>query len=294
MIKLRYAMKSINVINCLLLLTVAAAAYDIVIPFLNLKIRMTLPAIGKSTPGPAETQASVIYPSPAEFELVGEQNLFHPERRIPPEKKVEIAAPAMPKPDLVLYGTLISDTISIAYIEDRKTPYSTPGRGKRQTQLKKGDGVSGYILQEIGQDRIVLAKGGEKLVVLLQDKGKNRSSETTAAVAGTKGPAVALPARAGVPAASRTAASSGDGGAFGFFPAPGEAAASPPMVTLPASAGRPASLPEGTASPATAEVPSPAQNTATPPAVAPQGGQLNTGTYRRGARPYDIRPIPRQ
>ncbi len=68
--------------------------------------------------------------------MISEQNLFHPERKIPPEKQQE---KAVPKPDLFLYGTLITNDASYAFVEDKKAPYSTAGRGKRQTTLKKGD-----------------------------------------------------------------------------------------------------------------------------------------------------------
>jgi len=68
--------------------------------------------------------------------VIREKNLFHPERKIPPEQQPEKVTP---KPDAFLYGTLIADDASYAFIEDKKAPYSTPGRGKRQTILKKGD-----------------------------------------------------------------------------------------------------------------------------------------------------------
>jgi hypothetical protein len=179
-----HMVKNINILNCLLLLAVAAAAYEVVPPFLNLKINMSLPAIRKVETVPAETPAAVHYPPPADFGLVSDQSLFHPERRIPLEKKADSASAVLTKPDLVLYGTLISDTTSIATIEDRKVPYSTTGRDRRQTQLKKGDTIAGYILQEIEQDRIVLVKGEEKMVVLLQDKGKIRAGDNATAGAG--------------------------------------------------------------------------------------------------------------
>jgi hypothetical protein len=273
MTKLRYAFKSINVFNFLLLLAVAAAVYNVIIPFMNLNIKMTMPAIGKSVPGPAEYQEIVQIPKHDDFVPVEENNLFHPERRIPPEKKVENAPAVIPKPDLSLFGTLISDTISIAYIEDRKAPYSTPGRGKRQTQLKKGDSISGYVLQDIEHDRIVLVNGVEKLVVLLQDKGKIRSS--------------------GTPAASLAATSVGASAAPGSLPP-----AAPPLAAPPASTGLSAASPAGATSPTTTAVPSPAQNTGgVPPALAPQRGWLPGGGSGRGRDPrppYGGRPIPNQ
>ncbi len=93
---------------------------------------------------------------------------------------------------MALYGTLIADDASLAFIEDKKAPYSTPGRGKRQTTLKKGDHLSGYIVSEIAADRIVLIKGDEKVVVMLDDKGKKRADESPAAPATARTTAVGI------------------------------------------------------------------------------------------------------
>ncbi|MDP1991351.1 MAG: hypothetical protein Q8K00_10020 [Syntrophales bacterium] len=224
--KLHYVKKSINVLNCLLMLAVAAGACVIIVPFLNRTIQPTLPAAGIAETEPTSQPASLPHPSQADYAIVGEQNLFHPERMIPPENKVETAV-VIPKPELVLYGTLISDNLSIAYIEDKKAPYSTPGRGKRQTQLKKGDNVSGYVLQEIEPNHIVLVKGEEKLVVMLDEKDRKRGGETATPVAATSSPG-GLPPSSAVPTVSRPATS----------PA---AAASQATTTAPAVSPTPAS-----------------------------------------------------
>ncbi len=243
--KLRYVFRSINVFNCLLFLVVAVTAYDTVIPWMTLKTRITLPAAGKDAPKATELPAPLQNPSLADYVMISEQNLFHPERRIPPEKKGEKAAIAIPKPELVLYGTLISQDMSIAYIEDKKAPYSTPGRGKRQTQLKKGDSVSGYLLQDIEPNRIVLVKGEDKLVVTLDPQDKKRSGETTAPGTGGRAPAVASPAGA---------------------------AGKAPVVSSPSQAAQPSATATATPPPAAAVVPSPSPDSesrvpASPPPI---------------------------
>ena len=115
--------------------------------------------------------------------MISDKNLFHPERKIPLEKQPE---KAIPKPDVFLYGTLITDDASYAFIEDKKAPYSTPGRGKRQITLKKGDSLSGYIVSEIEANRIVLVKGEEKVVVMLDDREKKRTGDAPAVPATTR------------------------------------------------------------------------------------------------------------
>jgi hypothetical protein len=90
--------------------------------------------------------------------VVVQNNVFHPERKIPPEKDEE---KELPKPELVLYGTIISPDLTVAYVIDKKAPYSTPGREKRQRVLKKGDMIGGFVLKEIETSRITLVRNGE-------------------------------------------------------------------------------------------------------------------------------------
>jgi biopolymer transport protein ExbD len=199
---IKIILKNINILNLLLLAAVIILFFEFNYPLLNKKIKVTLPKAKEVTIQSEEKvtpESSVSY---VDFVSVAEKNLFHPERKIPAINKDEKVA--IPKPDLVLYGTLITDNLSIAYIEDRKAPYSTPGRGKRQTQLKKGDSISGYILREIEPNRIVLVKGEEKLVVMLDDKEKRRGGETATSPA-SKAPAGFLPPTPASPVAAPAA-----------------------------------------------------------------------------------------
>jgi hypothetical protein len=103
----------------------------------------------------------------------------------------------LPKPDLVLYGTLITDTLNLAYIEDLKAPRSSPGRGKRQTAAKQGDMFNGFILKEIHTDRIVLVRGEEKLVIAINDSAhpKDRAASATIATGARMEAASAVPGK---------------------------------------------------------------------------------------------------
>jgi hypothetical protein len=164
--------QSMNVLNGLLVAAVATAAYFTVIPFLNLDIKTSLPAAKETVAQSGEKPVLPQNYSPVDYAVVSEQNLFHPERKIPPEKKDE---KAIPRPEIVLYGTLVMDDMSVAFVEDKKAPYSTPGRGKRQIALKKGDSLSGYILREVEANRIVLVKGEDKIVVMLNHGEKRKT-----------------------------------------------------------------------------------------------------------------------
>jgi hypothetical protein len=120
--------------------------------------------------------------------MVGENNLFHPERIIPAEKKEE---KQLPKPEVVLYGTTISDDLKIAYLEDLKAPKSTPGRGRRQLSLRKGDSLGGFILKEISTDKIVMVRGEEVLTVSIYDSHKKAKKLVPAAATAAKAPQAA-------------------------------------------------------------------------------------------------------
>ena len=175
----RYLFLSLNVLNGLLAAAVAAVVFFAVIPFLS-PAAISLPPAKGTVAGSGEKASSSQGSPPADYAVISEQNLFHPDRKIPPEKKIREKEKAIPKPELFLYGTLILEDTSFAFVEDKKAPYSTEGRGKRQRTLKKGESLGGYILSEVETDRIVLVKGEEKLVVTLDDKAKRRGDASAA------------------------------------------------------------------------------------------------------------------
>jgi hypothetical protein len=180
MIKIRYLFKNITLLNVLLMAVIAFMASYSILPLLNINFKYALPSQKKTFMDTEATETEHHIPSPSDYLIISEENLFHPERRIPPEKKEE--PPPLPKPDIVLYGTLITDTTSVAYLEDLKVPRTSPGRGKRQIALKKGDALSGFILKEIDVDKIVMMRGEEKMIVAVNDaqRPKTRTATSTA------------------------------------------------------------------------------------------------------------------
>jgi hypothetical protein len=183
-------LKQINLLNVLLAAIIIAVIVFVLVPVFSGKISVpviTMPA--------AEEQKSEFGPQPVtppfqDYAVVAEKNLFHPGRIVPPEKKDE----AVQRPEFVLYGTLIDDRASIAYISDNRAPRTTPGRGKRQTGLKLGQTMSGYILKEVLHDRVIMVRGDDKMEVKLIAPGgrKNRGSDAS-------GPAAPAPAKASSP-----------------------------------------------------------------------------------------------
>ena len=74
--------------------------------------------------------------------------------------------------------------MSVAFIEDKKAPRTTPGRGKRQVTLHKGEQVNGYTLRDIEVNRIVLVKGEDTMVVLLESGEKRKNIDMQAQAGG--------------------------------------------------------------------------------------------------------------
>lgn len=178
-----------NLLNIILIASIILTASYVVFPLLNVKVKYTPATSKKVSTVKEEVSAQGQTPSPSDFTIIAEQNLFHPERKIPPEKKEE--AP-LPKPEFVLYGTLITDNMSFAYLEDKKSPRTTPGRGKRQTALKKGDTMSGFTLKEVDHDKVVMVKGEETLIVKVIDSNvkKDREVASTSSTSLTPAPQI--------------------------------------------------------------------------------------------------------
>jgi len=172
--KLKLLLGNINLLNIIMIAFVVLVAGYVVLPILNIKVKFT-PSIPKKIsttkeeiPPEGQTQ------SPSDYLIIAEQNLFHPQRIIPPEKQAE---QPLQKPDFVLYGTLVADHISVAYMEDKKSPRTTPGRGKRQTALKKGDTMSGYTLKEIDPEQVIMVRGEDTLIVKVIDPNVKKDRE---------------------------------------------------------------------------------------------------------------------
>jgi hypothetical protein len=178
--KLKKILHNINILNIILIAAVAAFAAYSIFPTIEMKVKYALPSAKKMGETADTEPREPEIPSVMQYTAIVDDNLFHPERRIPPEKKDEVP---LPKPEFVLYGTMISDDLSLAYLEDMKAPRNTPGRGKRQVALKKGDSLSGFILKEILTDKVTMVRGEERLIVAMNDpqKLKMRDAEAMAA-----------------------------------------------------------------------------------------------------------------
>lgn len=189
---IHYFLRNFNVMNLLLISVTALFLQYGFFPFSSLNPFNPPPAPGTPSEAGQETAEEMQIPSPADYTGIAEENLFHPERKIPVEKKAE---QPLPKPDFVLYGTMLSDTMSLAYMEDLKVPRNSPGRGKRQTALRKGEALSGFTLKEIETDKVVMVRGEEKIIIPVNDAAHPKERTTSVAVAAPPGKTQQTPAQ---------------------------------------------------------------------------------------------------
>lgn len=177
--------KNINLLNIVLMATIAVFANYFLFPLLDLHVKYTLPSPKETIEEKEEKTVEAQPPQPLEYTIIAEQNIFHPERKIPVEKKDE---KSLPKPEFVLYGTIITGDTRLAFIDDTKSPQTSPGGGKRQSALHLGSSLSGFTLSEVYEDKVVMARGEERIEVMVLDSAKSRAVE-----AGKKPAAVSTP-----------------------------------------------------------------------------------------------------
>ena len=183
MLQFRPVLRNINLLNILLFVIMLVFALRVYMPALYQDIRYSLPPVKKSIEVEQDALLQQKMPSLSDYMIISEENPFHPERTIPVEKKVE---QPLPKPEFVLYGTLITDDLKMAYLEDRKAPRSTSGRGKRQVALKQGDSLSGFTLKEIGAGEVVMVRRDVEIIVPIIDPSHAREGQATTVQAETQ------------------------------------------------------------------------------------------------------------
>lgn len=174
--KSRYIIRQINLINLLLAGVLVLFIY-MLFSLVNAAFEYSLPPAKSTSADIAEDGVKAdesALPSPDYYIMITEQNLFHPDRKMVASAKE--GAPVV-RPDFVLYGTMITDDASIAFIDDLKAPRTTPGRGKRQRALRLGDKLSGYTLSEVYADGAVMLNGEDRIELAVIDPLKQRGSE---------------------------------------------------------------------------------------------------------------------
>jgi hypothetical protein len=188
----RYLLRSINVLNLLVLTAAIGFFIYFLNPLLGTPMSVKIPPSKEMSSGLPVMTGETRKPPIADYALIGEQNLFHPDRIIPEGKEGKKPPASVPRPELVLHGTMMTSELKIAYIEDKKSAPKTPGRSAPYIVAKEGDNVSGYILKQITEKMIMLANGEEQMILYL-DELKVRKGEITGPTKAPPQPTIAPP-----------------------------------------------------------------------------------------------------
>jgi hypothetical protein len=172
--------RHVNILNLLIIAAAIGFYLYFLNPLLTTPVTLELPSPKEML---LETESRITQTkkaSIADDTLIGEQNLFHPDRVMPLEKMEKVekkATVSAPRPELVLHGTMILNGLKMAYVEDKKAA-ATSGRAAQQLVVKEGDSIGGFILKQITESMIVLANGEEQMILYL-DEIKDRKGEIT-------------------------------------------------------------------------------------------------------------------
>lgn len=169
-------LRNLNVLNLCLMAAALSLAFRLSESFNAEPI--SLPPQAQAAPEEASAIAET--EPPTEVAQFSGRNLFWSEQ-LNPQKTEE--KPLEPPPDLVLYGTLVGQDKSYAYLDNLKAPRSTPGRGKRLYVLSSGGAIGGFTLEEIREDGIVLKRGSETITVDVDARDKKGGLQKSPAYA---------------------------------------------------------------------------------------------------------------
>lgn len=172
----KYILKNIHLLNIALIIAIIFIIHHVVLPVLNMSTKISVLPDKNVSIEEGKKQTAWQIPSFSDFIIIADQNLFSPARSI---LSAEEAVQEEPPPQVTLYGTLITDDLRVAYIENQKDIRSTPGRGKRQLRVEKGYRLGGYTISEIENDHIILVKGEQKIVVSIDDIKKRDIGKVT-------------------------------------------------------------------------------------------------------------------
>ena len=91
--RIKRLIRNINMLNVVFLTGALFFAFYIFFPALDITSGFTLPSVKKSAVEKEETGMEIRIPSITEYAKIPEENLFHPERKIPVEKKADQQQP---------------------------------------------------------------------------------------------------------------------------------------------------------------------------------------------------------
>ncbi len=185
--------KHLNILNIFLIFAVLIAGTILYLNYLKIQ-DFSLPESYGTASASENSKTKVKTPSSpktpdlagiSDNSIISEKNLFSPDRKYVEKAGGNGEPVSKSKPDIILYGTIVDRDRRLAFVEDRKNPYYTPGRGKRHKVLKIGDEISGFRVTRITENALVLSADDESYVYNIEEFSKFKHG-TKSSAAGTK------------------------------------------------------------------------------------------------------------
>lgn len=134
-------------------------------------------------------EAPTPHPPLDAYTVVASRNLFNPARSEvqpapPAQARATPVTPAAP-PRPYLHGVVLRREGSLAYLEDPRT--------RKVYAYRVGDVIGEGQVLEILEDRVVIARAGERIEVLLRDPSKPKAPAATTPAAARRAPPPAPP-----------------------------------------------------------------------------------------------------
>lgn len=133
--------------------------YDVLTAHQNLPEEAAVKTVKK---GRTNTRKAMQGNKSSSYEIITSNNLFNPSRSASKEIVNDVKPLSSPKDQPKLFGTIITGDRKTAILEDPVTR-TTKIYGVNET-------VAGYSISEIEEDKVVLLRNGERIVIRLREE----------------------------------------------------------------------------------------------------------------------------
>jgi len=156
---------ALNVVLAIVSIALAAG----IVRTLIVRRALPTPAAPRTATVPAPAPATEnLDPGLSGYAVIAARNLFNPDR-----SETAVATALVPVAKPILHGVVMDGAKSRAFLEDPAA--------KRVAGYSAGDMIGGGRIQQISDDRVVIARPEGLLEVLLRDPSKPRATAVTAA-----------------------------------------------------------------------------------------------------------------
>ena len=166
-----YLIKNINLINLVLIVFIVFLGFKfstVLKEPLNIPVITTTNNIKDTLKKPKIKKEKQI--KPADYDIIFQKDLFRRSRS--PKKEISKTPPTPPFPEgkPQLFGTIIMSDVNIAFIKEIDH--------KKTKAYSLGDKISSFVITDIQEDKVTIAKGDQSIQMKLMDSQKIREKES--------------------------------------------------------------------------------------------------------------------